>query len=126
MPNPKQRNAQAVDSPKLAEVIVQGLQEKKGLEITVLDLRQIKNAVADYFVICSGTSDTHVDALRDGVEDEVAKHLAQFPWRKEGLAGKEWILLDYIDVVVHIFQKQRRQFYALEELWGDALITNYE
>ncbi|GAB4333538.1 MAG: ribosome silencing factor [Flammeovirgaceae bacterium] len=120
------KNSTGVDSQVLAETIVKGMQEKKGSKIVIMDLRQSKGAVTDFFVICSGSSDTQVDALKDGVEEIVFKTLQQHPWKKEGLQNKEWVLLDYVDVVVHIFQKQRREFYGLEELWGDAKYTYYE
>jgi ribosome-associated protein len=97
--------------------------EKKAQEIAVLDLRHVKNAIADYFIICSGSSDTQVDAIADSIEDEVFKETQQHVWHKEGKENREWILLDYADIVAHVFKKDRRQFYALEELWGDAKIT---
>ena len=110
----------------LSELIVHGMQEKKAHDITILDLKSIKNAVADYFIICSGNSDTQVDAITDSIEKEVYKITSQNPWHKEGKSNGEWILLDYVDVVAHVFRKDRRKFYSLEELWGDAKITNVE
>lgn len=112
-----------ITSTQLSELVVKGMLEKKAQEIAVLDLRHVKNAIADYFVICSGGSDTQVDAIADSVEDEVYKAVKQDVWHKEGKENKEWILLDYADVVAHVFKKDRRKFYALEELWGDAKIT---
>lgn len=109
---------------KLSELVVQGMSEKKGHDIVVLNLRNVKNAVADYFIICSGNSDTQIDAISDSVEEFVYKSIRQSPWKKEGKQNKEWILLDYIDVVAHIFKKDRRDFYSLEELWGDAEIIH--
>ncbi len=108
------------------EWAVKGMQEKKAENIVVLDLRKVKNAVADYFVICSGNSDTQVDALGDAVEQELYKNTRQNPWHREGQENKEWLLLDYVDVVVHIFKKERRTFYALEELWGDAETIHFD
>jgi len=108
----------------LSGVIVQGMKEKKAADITIIDLKSIKNAVADYFIICSGNSDTQVDAISEAIEKEVFKITSQNPWHKEGLQNKEWVLLDYIDVVAHVFKKDRRRYYALEDLWGDASITN--
>lgn len=98
------------------------MQEKKALDIVLINLSGLKNSVADYFVICSGTSDTHLDAISYSIEEEVYKHAEQEPWQKEGMQSKEWILLDYVDVVVHVLKKEKREFYALEELWGDAEI----
>ncbi|WP_022822285.1 ribosome silencing factor [Hymenobacter norwichensis] len=114
------------DSDKLAEVVVRGMQEKKGLDIVVMNLKELKNAVADYFIVCSASSDTQIDAIARSVEEEVEKLTGQNPWQTEGRMNREWVLLDYVDVVVHVFLRDRRQFYALEELWGDAEITYIE
>jgi len=111
------------ESEKLSQTIVKGMQEKKASDLVVLDLRKVKNGVADFFILCSGNSDKQLDAIADSVDDEVFKTLKENPWYTEGKNNKEWILLDYIDVVVHIFRKDRRQYYALETLWGDAEIT---
>ena len=100
--------------------------EKKALDISVLDLREVKNAIADYFVICSGNTENQVDAITDSIEDEVNKGSRQNPWHKEGVQNKEWILLDYLDVVCHIFRKDKREFYDLEAFWGDAKIQKVE
>jgi len=111
------------DSEITSRYVVKGMQERKASEIVVVDLRKVPQAVADFFVICSGTSDTQIDAIADAVEEEVFKEAKVNPWRKEGKERKEWILIDYADVVVHIFQKEKREFYGLEKLWGDAMIT---
>ena len=110
----------------MAEVVVRGMQERKGTDIVVLNLKELKNAVADYFVICSANSDTQLDAVARSVEEEVEKLTGQSPWQTEGRTNREWVLLDYVDVVVHVFLRDRRQFYALEELWGDAEFTYIE
>lgn len=107
----------------LVDLVVKGMQEKKAHAITILDLRNIKSAVADYFVLCSANTDTQLDAIRNSVEGEVYKATGQDVWMKEGIQNREWILLDYADVVVHIFRTDRREFYGLEDLWGDAEIT---
>jgi ribosome-associated protein len=109
-----------VDSQTLAQVVVKGLQEKKGEDIVILDLRGVPQAVADFFVIATGSSDTHLQALMDSVEKIVQKELWQSPWHIEGRERKLWVLMDYVDVVVHLFQRQTREYYALEELWADA------
>lgn len=114
------------DSDKLADVVVRGMQEKKAADIVVLNLKELKNAVADYFIICSASSDTQIEAIARSVEEEVEKLTGQNPWQTEGRMNREWVLLDYVDVVVHVFLRDRRQFYALEELWGDAQITYVE
>lgn len=113
-------------SEQLAKAVVEGLQEKKGLNIKVIDLRKVHNAFTDFFIIGSGNSDAQVDALCDSVEDYVFKQYKEWPSRVEGKQAKEWILMDYSNVVVHIFKKARRDFYRLEELWGDGKITSYQ
>lgn len=110
----------SITSLELCDLIVKGMQEKKGIDIVILDLTDVKQAIADYFIICSGNSKTQVDALADSVEEVVYLMDHQNPWRKEGKENKEWILLDYVDVVVHVFTNEKRAFYALEDLWGDA------
>jgi ribosome-associated protein len=110
----------------LADLIVMGMQEKKAQNITVIDLRKLKEAVADYFIICSGNSDTQVDSIHDSIDEVVFKTDNIHPWRTEGAMQKEWIVVDYGDVVAHIFRKDKRPFYNLEELWGDGIITKIE
>jgi len=83
----------------------------------------VKNAVADFFIICSGNSDRQVDSISESIEEYVYKNIKENPWHAEGKTNKEWILLDYIDVVAHIFKLESREFYALESLWGDAQTT---
>ncbi len=114
------------DSDTLADIVVRGMQEKKASDIVVLNLKELKNAVADYFIICSANSDTQIDAVARSVEDEVEKLTGEYPWQTEGRTNREWVLLDYVDVVVHVFLRDRRKFYALEELWGDAQISHIE
>jgi len=111
---------------KLSALVVKGMQEKKASNIVVMDLRNVKNAVAEFFVVCSGNSDKQLDAIADSVDDEVRKGLKEGPWHAEGKNNKEWMLLDYTNVVAHIFRKDRRSFYALEKLWGDAEIMEIE
>lgn len=120
----KAKRIKNIGSSELSTLVVRGMQEKKGEDIVVLDLKHIKNAIADYFIICSGNSDTQVDAITDSIEEEIHKSSQQDPWHKEGKENKEWILLDYVDVVAHVFKRDRRSFYALEELWGDARISH--
>lgn len=111
------------DSEKLSKAVVAGMQEKKAQDIVVMDMRETKNAIADFFVICSGSSDKQLEAIARSVDEEVEKKLKENPWHMEGKNNKEWVILDYITVVVHIFKKDKREFYALEKLWGDAHIT---
>jgi ribosome-associated protein len=120
------KKSKGLNSEKLSEIIVKGMQEKKAIDIVVMDLRKVKNAVADFFVICSGNSDKQLDAIADSVDQEVYKALKENPWHTEGKNNKEWMLLDYINVVAHVFRKDRREFYALERLWGDADIMEIE
>ncbi len=115
-----------LESKELSKVVALGMLEKKGEDIVILDLRTIPQSVADFFVICSGNSVNQVDAITDSVEEMVYKKTLEQPWRKEGKENREWILLDYVNVVVHIFRKDRREFYALEDLWGDAEITHVD
>jgi len=110
----------------ISEVIIYGIQEKKGSDIVRLDLRSIKTSVSEYFIICHADSATQVRAIANSVEFEMTKELGEEPWRKEGFENGEWVLLDYINVVVHVFQKDTRYHYGVEELWGDAEIVIYK
>jgi len=114
------------DSDTLADLVVRGMQDKKASDIVVLNLKELKNAVADYFIICSANSDTQIDAVARSVEEEIEKVTGESPWQTEGRTNREWVLLDYVDVVVHVFLRDRRKFYALEDLWGDANISYIE
>jgi ribosome-associated protein len=111
-------------SELLYKAIVEGMQENKAQDIIVLDLRKLSSAVCDYFVICSGESSTQVDGIANSVARFTRQELKEKPWHIEGKTNSEWILLDYIDVVCHIFYKDARKFYELEELWSDAERTN--
>ena len=104
----------------LIEKIVVGISDVKGQDIEMFDLRKIENRICDFYVICSGSSNTHVSAILESVKKKVSKSLKEKPSHTEGEENAEWVLLDYINVVVHIFQKQIRDFYKIEELWGDC------
>lgn len=119
------KKTKQTSSTDLSQYIIEGMHEKKANQIVLMDLRKINNAITDFFVICSGNSDTQVDAIAQSVEDVVYKRSKQDPWNKEGRQNKEWILLDYVDVVVHVFQSEKRAFFDIESLWGDAEITYY-
>lgn len=110
-------------SGELSKIVVKGMQEKKADDIVVLDLRHVSNSIADFFVICTGNSDTQVDAISESIEEFVHNSDQQDPWHTEGEGNNEWVLLDYVDVVAHVFRNERRAFYALEDLWGDAVVT---
>ncbi|PJJ83153.1 ribosome silencing factor [Mucilaginibacter auburnensis] len=120
------KNKAKNESAYISELAIHGIQEKKGNDIVRLDLRNINSSVADYFVICHADSTTQVKAIANSIEDEVFKATQQEPWRKEGLQHAEWILLDYVNVVVHVFRTDKREFYGVEELWGDAEIKSYK
>lgn len=120
------KNDDSASAESLGKYIVKGIQEKKGTDIVVLDFKGVGNAIADRFIICTGASDTQVDSISDSVEKEVLEGAEEKPWHREGFQNKEWILLDYVNVVVHIFKSNVRSFYGLEELWGDATITRIE
>ena len=120
------KNKVLSESAYVSELAIFGIQEKKGNDIVRLDLRNIFSSVSDYFVICHADSTTQVKAIANSVEEEIFKATQQEPWRKEGLEYGEWILLDYIDVVVHIFRTDKREFYGVEDLWGDAEIKFYK
>ena len=105
---------------KLIEKIVIGISEVKGQDIEMIDLRKIENRICDFYIICSGNSNTHVSSIFDSVKKKVSKTLNEKPSHTEGEENAEWILLDYINVAVHIFQKKVRDFYRIEELWGDC------
>ena len=113
-------------SAMLADIIVKGIQEKKGKDITIMNLTNVHNSMFDYFIICNGTSRPQTEAIADSVQEEVKKAIGANPRFKEGFINSEWILLDYFDVVVHIFQKEARAFYQLEKLWADADIKIIE
>ena len=121
-----ENHAEVISSEQLVEAVVSGIQEKKGGNITVLDLRNIENMIAEYFVICEGDSNVHVDAVSDAVEEIVRRDAGEKPFHIEGKQNAQWILLDYMNVVVHVFQKPVRQFYSLEELWADAGRTDVD
>ena len=115
-----------VTSQNIVDFSIKGIQEKKGADIVVINLKKIGNAVASYFVICTGSSDTQIQAIAESVEKEVYLNCKENPWHKEGFQNKEWILIDYVDVVVHIFKRDVREFYGIEDLWGDAEIEFIE
>lgn len=120
----KKKNSEL--SNKLAEVVVLGMQEKKGNEIVKLDMREINATISDYFVICHADSNVQVNAIAQSVEHEVYKAFGQEPWHKEGQGNGEWILIDFVDVVVHIFKTDIRSRYRMEDLWGDAKVESYQ
>jgi ribosome-associated protein len=120
------KNKAISESAYISELAIHGIQEKKGNDIVRLDLRNINSSVTDYFVICNADSTTQVKAIANSIEEEIYKAIHQDPWRKEGLEYGEWILLDYVNVVIHIFRTDKREYYGVEDLWGDAEIKSYK
>lgn len=117
------RNKQA-DSFPFVQSAVKGIEETKGNEIVCLNLKKISNSPCDYFVICEGNSRTHVQAIAESVEVYIKKETGSRPWHIEGKQNGEWVLMDYVDVVVHVFQPHIRQHFALEDMWADAEIKS--
>ncbi|MCS7073576.1 MAG: ribosome silencing factor [Bacteroidia bacterium] len=115
-----------VTSEQIARQAVLAIREKKGQNITILNLKQVKGAVTDYFILCTATSDRQAQAIADNVSKILRETLNEKPNRTEGYQKGEWILMDYFDVVIHIFQKSARDFYRLEELWGDGLQEDWQ
>jgi len=109
------------DTISLLNTIVSGIQEKKGNNIISLDFGRIENPVCRYFVICNGDSNTHVNAIADSVEEFTLKELETKVWHTEGRDNSQWVILDFVDVVVHVFQKHCREYYNLEDLWADCI-----
>ena len=119
-----QKNKASAD--ELITLILHGIEEVKGNDINLLDLREIENTVCDYFIICNGTSNTHVNAIVNSIQKTVSKTIKDKPWHVEGSENAEWVLMDYVNVVVHVFQRHIREFYDIEGLWGDAKVTVIE
>ena len=113
-------------SDVLVKAIIDSIKQHKGKEVVSLDLREIETAVCDFFIICHGTSNTHIASITENVRKDISKQMREKPWHTEGEANKEWILMDYFNVVVHIFNKEKRNFYKLENLWADANIKYIE
>lgn len=120
------RTKTATNTLPLVNSIVKGMQELKASKITVLDMRNLKGAITDYFVICHAESNRQVEAIAKSIDGIVKKETGEDAWHTEGRENAEWILLDYINVVAHVFEAGKRDFYGLEELWGDAEITTYK
>lgn len=111
---------------KLTGTIIRAIQDKKGKNIVSLDLSKIDGAICSCFIVCNADSTTQVAAIAAGIEEQVLETLSEKVWRVEGQQNALWIAMDYVDVVVHIFQTELREFYKLEELWADAPATRYE
>jgi len=110
---------------RIFKTIIHAIQEKKGEKIVSLDLRKIPEAVADFFIICEATNNTQLKAVADSVEFEVKKNCGELPYKHEGRQGEQWILIDYVNVVVHVMLTETRKFYTLEEMWNDAPVMEH-
>lgn len=120
---PKKKTT-AKQTTELLDAVIEGMKERKAKNITVLNLNGIENRVCDYFVICDADSNTHVNSIADSIEETVEKLNGERAYHTEGQQNGEWILIDYINIVAHVFQREFREHYNLEGLWGDAEITN--
>lgn len=108
---------------ELITAILVGIEDVKGQHINILDLRGIENTFCEYFIICEGNSNTQVNAIVNSIQKKVSKTIKDNPWNIEGSENAEWVLMDYVNVVVHVFQRHIREYYDLESLWGDAKMT---
>ncbi len=104
---------------ELAQIAVEAIQSKKGYDIVIMDMRAV-SGVADLFIICSGSSELQIKAIIEAVRMGIKEQAQELPWHTEGTGGMQWVLLDYVDLVVHVFNEEKRAFYDLERLWGDA------
>lgn len=115
-----------ITADQLITAIIGGIEDVKGQDINILDLREIENTVCDYFVVCEGTSNTQVSAIVNSIQKKVSREVKDKPWHVEGEENAEWVLMDYVNVVVHVFQKHIRTYYDIESLWGDAKSTQIQ
>lgn len=120
------RAARLTRNSKLFKSIINAIRNKKGENIVSLDLRKVQEAVADFFIVCEATSNVQIKAIADAVEDEVKQKCGELPYRHEGYQALQWVLIDYVNIVVHIFQPENRKFYKLEEMWNDADHMHHE
>jgi ribosome-associated protein len=120
------RTKKSVSKPALLDTIIDAVKEKKGKDIVTVDLRKISSRVCDYFVICHADSNVHVQSISRGVEENVRVLLSERPFSKEGISNAQWVLIDYVSVVVHVLQASYRSYYNLEGLWADAKIVHHE
>lgn len=120
-PAPQKPRRRTTRNPvrQLAAEAVEAMLDKKALDITVMDMRKV-SGVADYFVVGTGESDLQIKAIADAVTERIRENFQERPWHTEGYEGRQWVLLDYVDLVVHVFSNDKRLFYSLERLWGDA------
>jgi len=124
--NKTQVVTKATNSDSLTNLIIDSIQDIKGKNILKLDLRSIDEAPADYFIICEGESNTQINAIAGNIHKRVKEELGLHPSHREGQDLSKWVLVDYFDVVVHVFYPETREFYEIEDLWGDAKVTEYQ
>lgn len=117
----KKNTARLTRNSKLYKTIIKAIQDKKGEHLVSLDLRKIPEAVADFFIICEASSQPQIRAITDNIEDQVSTLCNEKPYRHEGKQNLQWVLIDYVNVVVHVMLPEQRQFYKLEEMWSDAV-----
>ncbi len=122
----RQRVARITKNSKIFKTIIQAIQEKKGENILSLDLRKIHEAVADFFVICEAKSHVQVKAIADFIEEEVKSRCDEYPYKDEGRQALQWVLIDYVNIVVHVMLPENRKFYKLEEMWSDASAEDHK
>ena len=124
--NRKKGTARLNRNSKIFKTIIRAIQDKKGEDLVSLDLRKIPEAVADFFIICSASNQPQIRAISDSVEDEVKKITGESPYHHEGKQNLQWVLIDYVNVVVHIMMPEQRKFYRLEEMWSDAPLEDHK
>ncbi len=120
------KHQQEDDLQLLKKTIIEAIEDKKGENIVSIEVRKIENSICDYFVICNAQSNTQVDAISAGVEKDVRAKIKQKPWHIEGRDNCQWIVMDYVNIIVHIFQTPYREFYKIEDLWADAPLETIE
>ena len=122
----KKSTVRLTKNSKLIKTIINAIQEKKGENIISLDLRKVNEAVADFFIVCEASNQPQVRAISDFVEQEIRKKCDENPYRHEGMKNLQWVLIDYVNVVVHVMLAETRKFYKLEEMWSDAVAHEHE
>lgn len=115
-----------ISAEEIKKVVIEAMQDKKALEIISIDLKATYEGVTDYFIICHGESTTQVNAISEFIQREVKEKLHENPYRSEGTRNAQWVILDYFDVVVHVFYKDAREFYRLEDMWSDAPVERHD
>jgi ribosome-associated protein len=121
----KKAPARLTKASKIYKTIIRAIQDKKGENIVTLDLRKIPEAVADFFVICEANNQPQIRAISDSIEEEVKKKCGEYPYRHEGKQNMQWVLIDYVNIVVHVMTGETRKFYKLEEMWSDAPLEEH-